>query len=148
LEDENGDHAPHDHAEEAPRPVHGGPDTTLGGYFLEHRRPPGFEGTDGEPYTVALEVEKAPSLSAPFEGYLVFPRWAATGLGVVGHLETPTLVSGSSREGVLQELGKIPLGRVKGLLDDAIGRRHEAAREQSPPIEGEDEEGARGQEGS
>jgi hypothetical protein len=114
-------HDDHDD-EDGPRPVHGGPDTTLGGYFLEHRRPPGFEGVDGEPYTVALEVEKTPNLASPFEGYLVFPRWAATGLGVVGHVETPTLASGRSREGVLEELGQVPLGRVKALLDEAIGR--------------------------
>jgi len=106
------------------RPAHGGPDTTLGGYFQEHSRPPGFEGLDGEPYTVALEAEKTPDLAAPWEGYLVFPRWATTGLGVVGHVETPTLLRGRSRESVLEELGKTTLGRVKELLDEAILRRH------------------------
>jgi len=87
---------------------------------------------DGEPYTVALEAEKTADLSAPWEGYLVFPRWASTGLGVVGHVETPTLLRGRSREGVLEELGQTPLGRVKELLDEAILRRHGASRPRQP----------------
>ena len=88
--------------------LHADPDATLGGYFREHSRPPAFEGTDGEPYTVSPEAEKTPSLEAPYQGYLVFPRWAATGLGVVGHLETPTLLTGRSRDAVIERLGEIP----------------------------------------
>ncbi len=103
--------------------VHAGPDATLGGYIREHNRPPGFEGSDGQPYTVSLEVEKTPNLRAPFEGYLVFPRWAATGLGVLEHLETPTLLTGTSKEEVLEQLGQIPLLRVKVLLDEAVLRK-------------------------
>jgi len=103
------------------------PEATLGGYLRVHGRPPGFEGADGEPYTVSLEVEKTPNLAAPHEGYLVFPRWAAAGLGVVGHVETPVLCRGKTREIVLQELGAITLQRVKELLDDAIRRRRAAA---------------------
>lgn len=102
--------------------VHASPDATLGGYFDEHDRPPAFEGTDGEPYTVSPEVEMTPDLHAPYEGYLVFPRWAATGLGVVGHVETPTLVEGKTRETVLARLGEIPLLKVRQLLDEAIQR--------------------------
>lgn len=126
----------------APRPVHGGVDTTLGGYLREHRRPPAFEGLDGAPYTVALEVEKTPNLAAPFEGYLVFPRWADSGLGVVGHLETPTLTTERSREAALEWLGALTLGRVKALLDEAVRTR--ASRESpagpshsDPPESGE-----------
>ena len=100
-----------------------GPDSTLGGYFREHSRPPAFEGLDGEPYSVSLETEQVSSLSAPYEGYLVFPRWAVTGLGVVGHLETPTLLHGTNPQEVLARLGEIPLSRVKRLLDEAV-RQH------------------------
>jgi hypothetical protein len=50
----------------------------------------------------------------------VFPRWAETGLGVVGHLETSTLLGGTSAQDVLDRLGEIPLRRVKELLDEAI----------------------------
>ena len=95
-------------------------DSSLGGYFREHSRPPAFEGLDGQPYTVSLEAEQTPSLSTPYEGYLVFPRWAETGLGVVGHLETPTLLRGTSEQDVLDQLGEIPLRRVKELLDEAV----------------------------
>jgi hypothetical protein len=102
--------------------VHASPDATLGGYFKEHDRPPGFEGTDGEPYTVSPEVEMTPDLEAPFEGYLVFPRWAVTGLGVIGHVETATLVRGRTRDEALERLGELPLLRVKQLLDEAIAR--------------------------
>lgn len=101
------------------------PDATLGGYIGEHDRPPGFEGADGDPYTVSLEVETTPSLETPFEGYLVFPRWAATGLGVIGHVETPTLVWGRTREEVIDQLGELPLSRVKQLLDEAVARATE-----------------------
>ncbi len=103
--------------------VHGGADATLGGYLKEHSRPPGFEGLDGEPYTVSVEAEKTPNLVAPYEGYLVFLRWASTGLGVVDHVETPTLLTGKTREEVMAKLGEIPLLRVKELLDEAIRGR-------------------------
>jgi hypothetical protein len=102
--------------------IHASPDATLGGYVKEHSRPPAFEGADGEPYTVSIEIEKTGNLLSPYEGYLVFPRWASTGLGVVGHLETPTLLAGSSREAVAGSLAGLPLVRVKLLLDEAIGR--------------------------
>lgn len=100
--------------------IHGTPDATLGGYVREHSRPPAFEGADGEPYTVSIEVTKTGNLMAPYEGYLVFPRWAATGLGVVDHVETPTLLTGSNQEEVAGRLANLPLVQVKVLLDQAI----------------------------
>ncbi len=113
--------SPSSGAKDADRDIHGTPDSTLGGYLREHDRPPGFEGADGEPYTVSPEVEKTPDLRSPYEGYLVFLRWASTGLGVVGHVETPTLVRGKTKQGVLDELGEIPLLELKHLLDEALG---------------------------
>ena len=111
----------------APDDIHGVPDATLGGYLDTHDRPPAFEGADGHPYTVSLEVEQTPDLRAPYVGYLVFPRWAATGLGVVGHVQTPLLCREPGRaaaEGYLRELS---LDRVKSLLDEGIERRGEEA---------------------
>jgi hypothetical protein len=105
--------------------IHGTPDASLAGYFREHERPPAFQGTDGEPYTVSVEAEKTPDLRAPWEGYLVFPRWASTGLGVVGHVETPTLVRARSRDDVIRALGRLPLVQVKLLLDEALRRQGE-----------------------
>lgn len=100
--------------------VHGTPDATLGGYLRTHDRPPAFEGSDGQPYTVSPEVEKTGDLPTPYEGFLVFPRWAATGLGVVGHVETPTLVAARTRDEAERALGELPLVQLKALLDEAI----------------------------
>lgn len=99
------------------------PDATLGGYFQVHNRPPAYEGPDGHPYTVSVEVEKTANLRAPYVGYLVFPRWAQTGVGIVGHVETPTLVEGATREEVTESLGAMSLMQVQRLLEDAIEGR-------------------------
>lgn len=95
-------------------------DATLGGYFEMHDRPPAFEGSDGHPYTVSLEVERSGDLRRPYGGYLVFPRWAETGVGIVGHVETPTLNEGPSQEDVLAALGELTLFEVQDLLERAI----------------------------
>ncbi|MEK9499544.1 hypothetical protein [Gaopeijia maritima] len=100
--------------------IHGSSDATLGGYFRTHDRPPGFEGSDGQPYTVSIEADRTPDLRTPWEGYLVFPRWAATGLGIVGHVETPVLWRGASRDAVVAEAGDTPLLQVQAWLDQAI----------------------------
>lgn len=121
--------AEHDDAEpgdeeSSPEQVHGVPDATLGGYFGHHDRPPAFEGVDGQPYTVSIEVEKTADLAAPYHGYLVFPRWAETGLGIVGHLETPTLFATRTRQEAVSRAEELSLDEVKRLLDEAI-ERHE-----------------------
>lgn len=95
-------------------------DTTLGGYFRVHDRPPAFEGSDGHPYTVSIETEKTPDLRNPYQGFLVFPRWARTGVGIVGHLETPTLWHGASRDDVLAAAGEATLLQVQTWLEEAI----------------------------
>ena len=101
------------------------PDGTLGGYLSHHNRPPAFEGMNGHPYTVSLEVEKTPNLEAPFSGFMVFPQWADTGVGIVGHLETPLLLHGKSREEVIKKLEALSLTEVNDLLRDAILRRQQ-----------------------
>ncbi len=98
-------------------------DTTLGGYFRVHDRPPGYDGPDGHPYTVSVEVEKTSNLRAPYVGYLVFPRWAQTGVGIVGHVETPTLVEGATSEEVTLALGRKSLLEVQHLLEEAVERQ-------------------------
>ena len=118
------DPAPRTEPDAAPGPSDdaddGSPDATLGGYFRTHDRPPAFQGVDGHPYTVSIEVEKTADLRAPWDGYLVFPRWARTGLGIEGHLETPTLWREASREAVLNRAGEAPLVQVQSWLDQAI----------------------------
>ncbi len=108
-------------------------DTTLGGYFRVHDRPPAYEGTDGHPYTVSVEVEKTGNLKAPFAGYLVFPRWAQNGVGVIGHVETATLVECLTSEAATTELGTKTLREVQQLLEDAIRHRSEALVDDGTP---------------
>jgi hypothetical protein len=95
-------------------------DGTLGGYLEVHTRPPAFDGSDGQPYSVSIEVERVASLTAPYAGYLVFPRWAETGVGIVGHVETPVLWEARSPEEITAAAGALSLAEVKRLLDEAI----------------------------
>ena len=121
----------HDHSGSAspdgspPAPGTGESDTTLGGYFRVHERPPAFEGTDGQPYSVSVEVEKVASLTAPWHAFLVFPRWAESGVGIVGHVETPSLATGVDAVAAREVLEALTLVEVKVLLDQAIARHHE-----------------------
>lgn len=104
-------------------------DATLGGYFRVHERPPAFEGSDGHPYTVSVEVERTPDLRAPAHGYLVFPRWAQTGVGIVGHVQSPILVRARATEEATEELGKLTLMEVQGILEAAITSQAEGGTE-------------------
>ena len=96
------------------------PDETLGGYLEVHERPPAFTGSDGESYTASVEVESVDNLAVPYVAYLIFPRWAGAGLGIVGHLETPVLWEGRSRDEVRDLAHALRLSEVKRLLDEAI----------------------------
>ncbi len=102
-------------------------DRTLAGYVAVHQRPPAFEACDGFPYTVSIETEGTGDLRAPVAAFLVFPRWAGTGVGIVGHLETPLLWRGSSRETVVERAGAVSLHEVQRLLNEAVLRQ--ASRE-------------------
>ena len=95
-------------------------DTTLGGYQKVHERPPAFSGSDGQPYTASVEIEAVENLAAPYVAYLVFPRWAESGLGILGHVETPVLFEGKSQDEVQDQVHALPLTEVKRLLDEAI----------------------------
>ncbi|GMV03895.1 MAG: hypothetical protein AMXMBFR53_01770 [Gemmatimonadota bacterium] len=116
-------------APELPEPPEDG---TLGGYFKVHDRPPAFEGPDGHPYTVSLEVERTGDLRAPYHGYLVFPRWAQTGVGIVGHVESPTLAECRSEAEALQSLGTLTLVDVQRVLDEAVARPGDESTLQNP----------------
>lgn len=98
-------------------------DATLGGYLQAHGRPPAFDGPDGYPYTVSLEVEKTPNLETPFSGYLVFPRWADSGAGIIGHVESPLLVHARSRKEAEGMLGALTLLEVSEVLLLAVQHR-------------------------
>jgi hypothetical protein len=106
----------------APEPGSSPDDSTLGGYLDTHSRPPAYDGPDGHPYTVSLEVEKTSNLRAPYSAYLVFPRWAETGVGIVGHVETATIVECGSSEEASARLRELTLLEVQALLHEAIVR--------------------------
>lgn len=93
-----------------------------------HSRPPAFEGCDGQPYTVSIETERSADMRAPIAGYLVFPKWASSGLGIVGHVASPLLWRGTSREAVIEEAGRSTLREVQRWLNEAIV----AAAEEGP----------------
>ncbi|NJD20671.1 MAG: hypothetical protein FIA95_15480 [Gemmatimonadetes bacterium] len=97
-------------------------DGTLGGYLQLHGRPPGFEGPDGYPYTVSLEVERTGNLLAPCSGYLVFPKWARTGVGIIGHVESPVLVECRTEQETRERLGAMTLSEVRRVLEDSSAR--------------------------
>ena len=97
-------------------------DTTLGGYPAVHGRAPAFEGSDGQPYTVALDAE-AKEDGSGWVGYLVFLRWAGTGSAVMGHIESADIVEGATEEEARRALESLPLQRVKEILDETIARR-------------------------
>jgi hypothetical protein len=102
-----------------------GKDATLGGYIAKHDRPPAFEGSDGQPYSVGLDVEPAEDVrqeADAYVGFLVFVRWAATGAGIMSHAESGDLSRGTTEEEARQGLLALSLYRVKEELDAAIER--------------------------
>lgn len=104
-------------------------DATLGGYLQVHQRPPAFQGHDGHPYTVSPEVERTGDLRAPYQGYLVFPRWAQTGVGIVGHLESPTLCQAGTEAAAMAVLEGLTLAEVQGILEASVSQ---AERQHTP----------------
>jgi hypothetical protein len=100
----------------------GADETTLGGYPRVHGRAAAFEGSDGRPYTAAVEAEPAEGVEG-WVGYLVFLRWADTGTAIMGHLETGDLVAEASEEEARAALDALPLAEVKRILDETIARK-------------------------
>lgn len=78
---------------------------------------------------MSLEVEKTGNLRGPYAGYLIFPRWALTGVGIVGHVETPTLVKCATSEEALRRLGELTLLDVQELLHEALARERRQSEE-------------------
>lgn len=112
-------------AEDRLNPVvpEGTSDATLGGYMAVHGRAAAFEAADGEPYTVGIETDASDDPAAPVSGYLVFLRWSRTGSAIMGHLETPDLVTAAGEDEARAALEALPLGRVREILDETIRRR-------------------------
>jgi hypothetical protein len=98
-------------------------DSTLGGYPAVHGRAPSFEGSDGSPYSVAVETDRLED--GAWAAYLIFLRWAETGSAIMGHLETGDLARAATAEGAKAILDQLPLPRVKEILEEAIAARRE-----------------------
>lgn len=101
------------------------PDATLGGYMERHDRPAAFEGADGQPYTADLALEPAEPADDGWVAYFVFLRWAATGAGIMGHLDSDDVAHGETEEQARERALALPLGEVKAALDAAIRRKAE-----------------------
>ena len=128
-------------------PGQGEDDSTLGGYLEVHSRPPAFEACDGFPYTVSIETERSSDLRAPISAYLVFPRWAETGVGIVGHVETPLMWRGRTREEASGKAEALPLHRVQQLLDEAVIRKASDGEGSNEAADREEFRGSPGDEG-
>jgi hypothetical protein len=98
-------------------------DLTLGGYHALHERPPAFEGSDGLPYTVDVDIEATNDPERPFAAFFVFLRWAATGAGIMDHVESGDVAHGSTEEEAKARALELTLFEVRAELDAAIERR-------------------------
>ncbi len=104
-------------------------DLTLGGYIEKHDRVPAFEGADGQPYTVDIDVEETGDPERRWVAFLIFLRWAATGAGIMGHLESGDVARGDTEEAARQAARELTLYEIRSELDAAIERRRELERE-------------------
>jgi hypothetical protein len=98
-------------------------DDTLGGYIDKHNRVPAFTGCDEQPYTVDLDVEETGDPAQPCAAFLVFVRWAATGAGIMDHVESGTVATGPDAETARRAALDLSLYEVKAELDAAIDRK-------------------------
>lgn len=101
-------------------------DLTLAGYVQMHDRVPAFEGIDGQPYTVDVDVEHDPAQPRPYAAFLVFIRWAMTGAGIMDHVESGDVAHGATEEDARRAAMELSLYEIKAELDAAIARRREA----------------------
>jgi hypothetical protein len=104
-------------------------DVTLGGYMEKHDRVPAFEGSDGQPYTVDVDAECDDVGDKPWSAFLVFIRWAATGAGIMDHVESADVARGRTEDEVRQAAMELSLYEIKAELDAAIDRRRAAMEE-------------------
>jgi hypothetical protein len=94
-------------------------DDTLAGYVSVHGRPPGFEGSDRRPYSVAVFSDDDPGPDGRYGAALIFIRWSPTN-APDGHLESDYLAFDADPAAAEAEVGRLPLAEVKRILDDLI----------------------------
>lgn len=98
-------------------------DHTLAGYIAQHGRPPAFEGSDAQPYTVDVDVDETNDPERPYAAFLVFLRWAGNASGVMEHLESGDVAYDQGEAGARRTALALSLYQVKAELDAAIERR-------------------------
>jgi len=94
-------------------------DDTLAGYVSVHGRPPGFEGSDRRPYSVAVFSDDDPAPDGRYGAALIFIRWSPAN-APEGHLESEYLAFSADPATAEAEVGRLPLSEVKRILDDLI----------------------------
>lgn len=104
------------------------PDDTLAGYVSVHGRPPGFEGSDGRPYSVAVFSDDDPGPDGRYGAALIFIRWSAAN-APEGHLESDYLAFHGDPSAAEAEVGRLPLAEVKRILDALIASARAAGRQ-------------------
>jgi hypothetical protein len=97
-------------------------DDTLAGYVAVHGRPPGFTGSDGQPYSVGVFSDDDPGPDGRYGAALLFIRWSPTN-APDGHLESAYLAFSASAAAAEAEVGQLPLPDVKRILDALIASR-------------------------
>lgn len=100
-------------------------DSTLGGYFEKHDRPPAFEGSDGRAYSVAVYVDDVPDADGRFGAALLFVQWTVAGDAPSGHLETDYLSQAGTPTEAEAWVRRLSLHDVKAHLEQLITSRQE-----------------------
>lgn len=109
-------HQPPDHSK--------GDESTIGGYMAVHDRPAAFEGSDGFSYSVEIMADDTGESTQPWSAFFLFVKWSRIGAQTPeGHLESSYLARGASEDEARRQLGELPLGDVKELLDRLVGER-------------------------
>lgn len=94
-------------------------DDTLHGYVSVHGRPPGFEGSDRRPYSVAVFSDDDPGPDGRYGAALIFIRWSSSN-APEGHLESDYLAFSDDPAAAEAEVGRLSLAEVKRILDALI----------------------------
>lgn len=109
------------HARYRPPDHSKGDESTIGGYMAVHDRPAAFEGSDGFSYSVEIIAEETGDAPNEWGAFFLFIKWARMGAQTPeGHLESDYLARASSEAAARDEVGRLPLGEVKALLDQLI----------------------------
>lgn len=99
-------------------------DLTIGGYLWQHGRPAAFEGLDGQPYSVDVDVEPTGDPDRPYAAFLIFLRWAGAGAAVLEHVESGDVAYGKTEAEAREAALELTLYEAKAELDAAIRRRY------------------------